>query len=67
MVSFVDKFADLYAKTLGEKPPPIEKLKEVNKQLSQKYTLKDATKYLIYADQPIEKFESVWISIFKKN
>ena len=52
MVSFVDKFADLYAKTLGEKPPPIEKLKEVNEQLSQKYIPKDAAKYPIYADQP---------------
>ena len=52
MVSFADKFADLYAKTLGEKPPPIQKLKEVNEQLSQKYIPKDAAKYPIYADQP---------------
>ena len=52
MVSFVDKFADLYAKTLGEQPPPIEKLKEVNEQLSQKYVPKNAAKYPIYADQP---------------
>ena len=52
MVSFVDKFADLYAKTLGEQPPPIEKLKEVNEQLSQKYVPKNAAKYPTYADQP---------------
>ena len=51
MVSFADKFADLYAKTLGEKPPPVQKLKEVNEQLSQKYIPKDAAKYPIYADQ----------------
>ena len=52
MVSFVDKFADLYAKTLGEKQPPMQKLKEVNEQVSQKYFTKDAAKYPIYADQP---------------
>jgi len=52
MVSFADKFAHLYAKTLGEKPPPVQKLKEVNEQLSQKYIPKDAAKYPIYADQP---------------
>ena len=52
MVLFVDKFADLYAKTLGEQPPPEEKLKAINEQLSQKYIPKDAAKYPIYVDQP---------------
>ena len=52
MVSFVDKFTILYAKTWGEQPPPVQKLKEINQQLSQKYISKYAAKYQIYADEP---------------
>ena len=55
MVSFVDKFADHYANTLGEQPPPVQKLKEVNEQLSQKYIPKDAAKYTYQADLMFER------------
>ena len=47
----LDAFADLYLKTLGEDPPPKERLKEINDQLSQKYIAKDVTRFPIYADQ----------------
>ena len=48
----LDAFADLYSKTLGEDPPPKERLQEINDQLSQKYIPKDVTRFPIYADQP---------------
>ena len=40
----LDAFADLYSKTLGEDPPPKERLNEINDQLSQKYIPKDVTR-----------------------